>query len=214
MSDIKIGRVVLGNIQTNCYFLYRDGSLEGEKEAVVVDPADNGLELFNALKQQGLKVSAILLTHGHFDHILGVAKLRQLSHCKLYASEDEAELLSDEDLNQSRAFGCLCSATADVLLKDNEEFSIAGINFKMLKTPGHTAGSCCYYIEEAGILISGDTLFEGSVGRSDFPTGSASTLVQSVKERLLPLPGNTVVYPGHGGCTTIEDEAKYNPFLV
>lgn len=209
MGNIQIGRAVLGAVSTNCYFLFR----EDIKEAIVFDPADNGMDIFNALKERGLKVSAICLTHGHFDHILGVAKLRQLSHCEIYAYEGEKELLADEELNCSGSTGRIATVTCDHLLKDGESFNIGGIEMKLIATPGHTAGSCCYYVEEAGMLISGDTLFEGSVGRSDLPTGSGSTLIHSIKEKLLCLPDDTRVFPGHGGDTTIGDEKKYNPFL-
>lgn len=209
MSDIEIGRVVLGAISTNCYFVYKkDGD-----EAVVFDPADDGMGLFNALKEKGLKVAGIFLTHGHFDHIYGVAKLRQLSHCSIYASEDEKELLGDENLNQSTAFGKVATVTPDYCLKDGETVSAAGLEFKMIKTPGHTSGSCCYYFDDAAVLISGDTLFEGSVGRTDFPTGSMGKLVSSIKEKLFVLPDETRVFPGHGNITTIGDEKKYNPFV-
>ena len=209
MSDIKIGRIVLGAIQTNCYFLFD----EKIKEAIIFDPADEGAKVNEAMKQNGFKVVGICLTHGHFDHIYGVAKLKQLSKASIYASELEKELLSDVNLNQSEMFGRIVTVTPDVLLKDGEEFVLGGIKIKMISTPGHTCGSCCYYIEDAKILVSGDTLFEGSVGRTDFPTGSMSELVNNVKEKLFVLPDDTVCYPGHGGITTIGDEKKFNPFL-
>lgn len=210
MGEIKIGRIVLGSISTNCYFLFDDTV----REAVIFDPADNGDKIFEAMKQNDLSVAGICLTHGHFDHIYGVAKLRQLSHTKIYASELETKLLGDESLNQSEIFGKICTVTPDVELKDNEVITLGRIDIKVISTPGHTAGGCCYYIEKAGILVCGDTLFEGSVGRTDFPTGSMSTLVNSIKEKLFILPDDTVCYPGHGGTTTIGSEKQYNPFLV
>lgn len=209
MSDIKIGRIVVGPIQTNCYFLYD----ENVKEAVIFDPADQGAKINDAMKNNGLTVVGIFLTHGHFDHIGGVAKLRQLSHCKIYASELEANVLSDERLNCSASTGDIVTVTPDVLLKDGDITEIGGMKIKAISTPGHTEGGCCFYIEEAGILVSGDTLFEGSVGRTDLPTGSMSELIRSIKEKLLILPDDTAVFPGHGGTTTIEDEKKYNSFL-
>lgn len=209
MADIKIGRSIIGSVQTNVYFVYR----EDLKQAIVFDPADQGQRLFEALKNNGLTVAGICLTHGHFDHILGVAKLRQLSHCEIYASALEETVLSDERLNCSADTGRIATVTADHLLGDGEEFELGGIRVKLLSTPGHTEGSCCYYIEEAEAVISGDTLFEMSVGRTDLPTGSMSAIVRSIKEKLMILPDDTRVFPGHGGDTTIGFERVNNPFL-
>ena len=116
------------------------------------------------------------------------------------------------DLNVSAGAGRACTVKANTLLKDGEEVTIEDMTFKVVATPGHTKGSCCYYFEEAGMLISGDTLFEESVGRTDLPTGSMSTLTRSIKEKLADLPDDTTVYPGHGDSTTIGHEKAYNPF--
>ena len=209
MAEIKIGRIIMGAVQTNTYFLYREGS----PEVVYIDPADRGDYLYEKLKEKGFTVSAILLTHGHFDHIWGVEGLKEKSGAEVYASEDEEKLLSDTKLNCSKGAGRPCSVKADHLLKDEEEITLAGIGIRALKTPGHTEGSMCFYVEEAGILIAGDTLFCESVGRTDLPTGSMSELVRSVREKLLVLPPDTKVYPGHGEATTIAYEKEYNPFL-
>lgn len=208
MAEIKIGRLTLGVCQTNCYFLYR----EGQKEVVFVDPADRGDSIYEALQEKGFVVAGILLTHGHFDHIWGAEKLRELSGAKIYALDAEQALCLDAGLNVSKMAGRACTVQPDVLVKDGEEITVAGICCKVIATPGHTGGSCCYYVAEAGFLVSGDTLFQESVGRTDFPTGSMSEIVRSIKERLFCLPPDTKVYPGHGEQTTIAYEKEYNPF--
>lgn len=208
MADIKIGRMTLGVCATNCYFLYR----EGNREVVFVDPADRGADLFEALKNKGFTVAAILLTHGHFDHIWGAERLRELSGAKIYALDAENVVCRDAYVNVSAQAGRKATIEPDEWLTDGQEINLAGIGLKVIATPGHTVGSCCYYIEEAGFLIAGDTLFEGSVGRTDFPTGSMSKLVRSVKEKLFLLPEETKVYPGHGDATTIGEEKQYNPY--
>ena len=205
---LKIGKIVMGSVQTNCYFLYQ----EENNKIIVVDPADRGEYLYNAFKEAGLEVAAILLTHGHFDHIWGCNQLRELAGVQVFAFEDERDLCESAKLNVSEDVGRPYTATVDWYLKDGETVTIEGIEFKVIWTPGHTQGSCCYYFEKDNILISGDTLFEGSVGRSDLPTGDGKLLSRSLKERLMILPDETLVFPGHGNSTTIADEKKYNPF--
>ena len=213
MAEIKIGRMVLGVCQTNCYFLYR----EGGHECIVVDPADAGASIYGALQKKDFQIRGILLTHGHFDHIWGVDALRDAANAaaeadglepvKVYAGEGERELLKSADLNVSERAGRACTTYAD-----GQEIALAGMACRVIATPGHTAGGCCYYFEEAGILVAGDTLFAESVGRTDFPTGSMGTLIRSIKEKLFVLPDETRVYPGHGDSTTVGHEKEYNPF--
>lgn len=208
MANLKIGRMTIGICATNCYFLYE----EGGHEVLFVDPADNGEYIYETLKKNNLTVAGILLTHAHFDHIWGAEELRRLSGAKIYAYEGEKEVCQDAEKNVSERAGRACTIQPDVYVKDGENITVAGMTCTVIATPGHTEGSCCYYFEEAGMLISGDTLFLDSVGRTDFPTGSMSRLVRSIKDRLFILPEEVKVYPGHGDSTTIGHEKQCNPF--
>lgn len=208
MAEVKIGKLVVGSYGTNCYILYREGS----NEVIFIDPAQHGEMIYQKLQQKGMVVKGILLTHAHFDHIGGASALRQLSGAKMYALDEEQELCESAHANVSEWAGCPCTVKPNAYLKDGEEITIADVTCKVIATPGHTKGSCCYYVEEAGILVCGDTIFEESVGRTDFPTGSSGQLVRSIKEKIFTLPDETVLYPGHGDSTTVEHEKKYNPF--
>lgn len=209
MSEVKIGKVTMGQYMTNCYFLYREGS----KDMVFIDPADSGAYLYEQLSGKGFDIKAILLTHGHFDHIFGVKALKEKTGARVYACEAEKALLEDPGLNVSEGVGRPTAVYPDEFLHDGQEITLCDIGIKVIHTPGHTAGSCCFYVEEAGFLIAGDTLFEGSVGRTDLPTGSTRTMMDSIREKLFVLPDETKVYPGHGGSTTIGFEKENNPFF-
>lgn len=209
MGDIRIGRIVLGMYQTNCYFAYREDS----KDVCVFDPADSGDYIFKELTDRGFCVKAILLTHGHFDHIYGANELRKLAGCKIYAGKDEKELLNNSKLNCSASVGRIETVEADEYLSDGDKLSVAGMDISVLFTPGHTKGSVCYLFENEGILIAGDTLFNQSVGRSDLPTGNGRTLIDSIRKKIMVLPNETVVYPGHGEKTRVLFERENNPYL-
>lgn len=207
---LRVEWMVLGSVSTNCYFLIN----EETKEAIVVDPADRAAQIVKKAQEWGVVIKAIFLTHGHGDHILAVNDLKKETGAVVYACEAEECLLLDPNLNLSMAlFGKPISVEADVLLKDGQEIDVAGIRWKILHTPGHTKGGCCYYQEEAKVLISGDTLFCCSVGRTDFPGGSMSEIVQSIEEKLLVLPEDTIVYPGHDRASDIGYEKKFNPYV-
>ncbi len=189
MSEIKIGKMMIGSVQTNFYFVYREGS----KEIICIDPADHGEQIYQKLTEEGFLIRAILLTHGHFDHIFGCNSLRKLSGVPVYAYRGEQKLLEDPSLNVSDQVRRPYTVNADHYLEDGDMIEIADMKIELIATPGHTAGSCCFYIREAGLLISGDTLFEESVGRSDLPTGSGAELGRSVTEKLFILPDETKV---------------------
>lgn len=207
---IKIEGQLLGPLGTNCYFVTNDET----KEMVIIDPPVFLQRIADEIREKGITLRAILLTHGHYDHAMGVPGFKKaFPEVPVYASESEAEVLMDPAVNLSRMFGeKALSASADVLLEDEEKFELIGCEWKFLLTPGHTRGSGCYYIPERGVLFSGDTLFCRSMGRTDFPTGSERSLFESLR-RLRDLPDDTVVYPGHMDATVIGDEKKYNPFM-
>lgn len=205
---IKIGKITMGMCQTNCYFVYKEGS----KEVIFFDPASNGKHIHDKLKEAGFTVAAIFFTHGHFDHIMGTKELRDLSGAKVYAPTKDKVLLDDAYVNYSAQWATPYTVAADEYISEGQEFDIAGVKFKMIETPGHTIGSCVYYFEEDKVLISGDTLFEGSVGRTDLPTGSMAKLVNSIKDKIFTLPDDVTVYPGHGAATDIGTEKQFNPY--
>lgn len=206
--SLKIGQMVVGYVQTNVYFVYD----EEAKKAIVFDPASDGEGIYKKITDNGITISAICLTHGHFDHIWGVKALKELSGVKVYAYEEEDALLRNPEINVSAQTGRPCSIEADVLLKDGQDVEIDGLKFNVIYTPGHTHGSCCYYFEEDKILISGDTLFYGSCGRTDLPTGNGGELDRSLK-KLMELPEDVKVYPGHGDSSNIGFERENNPFV-
>lgn len=209
MGDLKMKTLVLGMVQTNTYVIRNVLT----KEAIVVDPADHAEKIYEYIKSNDLVCKSILLTHGHFDHIMAAKELAELTQVKIYAHEAEEKLLSTPNMNASPSAGVSISLTPDVFLKDQEEFLLAGFDIKVIHTPGHTAGGACYYFTKHNVLISGDTLFHECIGRSDLPTGNGRVLVESIKHKLLTLGDDVEVYPGHGIPTTIGHEKVRNPYL-
>ena len=205
---MKIEKFAVGAVMTNCYVV----SDEESGDALVIDPG-GGAEKISAALREGRKLRAILLTHGHFDHIMAADALRREFSAKVYCSESEAALVSDPVMNVGRMFGMECTVAADKTIRDGETLKFGTLSCRVIATPGHTAGGVCFYFEEEGVLFSGDTLFFESVGRTDVPTANERTLLASIREKLLVLPEGTKVCPGHGTSTTIGYEAENNPFL-
>ena len=206
---MKIESYCVGPVQTNCYFAIH----EDTGELFVVDPGAEGDLLTAQIERRGYHPKAILLTHGHFDHAGAAAQLAAHFQIPVYAYEKERETLSDPARNVSGMMGKQEVYHADQYVKDEQQLAIAGFTIRVLFTPGHTSGGCCYYIPKEDVLFSGDTLFAGSVGRTDFPGGSMSAIVASIRGKLMVLPEQTAVYPGHMDCTTIEEERRSNPYL-
>ncbi len=205
---MKIQHSVLGMCATNTYYVYDDET----KRGLIVDPADSPDTIIAKADSLSMIPEAILITHGHFDHVLAMNNVREHYGIKVYAGLTEKQVLHDMAMNLTSSFGMGQIFDADIYLKDGEEFETAGYHIRAIEVPGHTIGGMCYYFDKQGVLFSGDTLFCESVGRSDFPGGSASALCRGIKDKLFILPEHTKVYPGHMDETTIGNEIKYNPF--
>lgn len=203
----KLQSLVLGPVMTNVYFLENTET----REMILVDPADAADRIYRKVSEmQGIPV-AILLTHAHFDHILALDAVRDHYDIPVYVEEEDEAVLENPEWNLSGWQGLSVSTKADHLVKDGDVLSLAGMEIHVLHTPGHTQGSCCYYIPDQKMAFTGDTLFCGSYGRTDFPTSSSSAIQSSVRRLLKELPADTDVFPGHDSFTRIEEERKYNP---
>lgn len=208
LNGLKIKAIIVGMVQTNCYIL----SNVKTKQAVILDPGDEAERILSYLQNEGLELEAILLTHGHFDHIIGVQGILAQKNIPVYAYEAEQDLLEDANLNCSIQVGRAATVMGAKLLKADAAVKAAGFDAKLIATPGHTKGSCCFYFEKNQSLFSGDTLFLESVGRTDLPTGNGSAIIQSVKG-LMKLPDDTYVFPGHGDVTCVKYERANNPYV-
>ena len=192
----------------NCYVLACDRT----RKAAVIDPGDNEEKILSYIKNNNFNVTHILLTHGHVDHIAAVSEIKKATRAEIMMSKDDLILVNNA-ATQARLFDLRPAGyfTIDRYVKDEEQIKVGDMVIRVLATPGHSPGGVCYLLEN--YLFAGDTLFAESIGRTDLPGGSYELLLTSIRNKLLILPSNTVVYPGHGPATTIERELQFNPFL-
>ncbi len=200
--------IPVGRLRVNCYIL-------GDKDALlIVDPGGDADEICGFLKANGYTAKYILLTHCHFDHILAANEVKLKTGAKIVASSKESDNLKNPSVNLTDRFTRVpVTITPDITLKEGDILSSGLFTFQIIETPGHTNGGISIYSESEKILLSGDTLFCQSIGRSDFPTGSLDELLHSIKTKLFVLPDDVRVLPGHDIETTIGHEKKHNPFI-
>ncbi|NLK64087.1 MAG: MBL fold metallo-hydrolase [Tissierellia bacterium] len=198
----------VGIYGANCYI----AASEESKEAAIIDPGADFKKIDNKLNDLGVTPKIIILTHCHGDHIGAVEELTEKYGLKVYIHKEDAEALNDSRMNFTKSmFRKDISIKADVLLKDGDEISLGDLKFEIIHTPGHTKGGIC--IKVGNIMMTGDTLFNGSIGRTDFPGGSFDEIISSIKEKIFKYDDDTVIYPGHMSPSTIKKEKQFNPFL-
>lgn len=201
-------RLQTGVYAVNCYIIADDRT----KDAIVVDPGGDFDDIANIIQKEELHVKYILLTHGHGDHIGALADVKQVTGALIGIHANDAEMLADPAKNMSpQTVGTAVSATADLLLDDGQQLTFGDQTLTVIHTPGHTRGGVCFRIDD--FVITGDTLFRASVGRSDLHGGNQNQLIKSIKTKLFTLPDQTDVYPGHGAASTIAYEKKVNPYV-
>lgn len=204
--DFKILRLILGDYQVNCYIVFDE-----ENNAVIIDPGAEASKIISAVKEHNLNVKYIILTHAHPDHFGALDEIRREFKVKAYLSEDDSEMLANRSSQINGMLGLKVSPLkADILVKDGDLIEFGDKNFKVIATPGHTPGGICLLLDN--VLFSGDTLFYGSIGRTDLPGGDYDTIIKSL-HKLMELDKDTIVLPGHGSETNIEFERANNPFL-
>jgi hydroxyacylglutathione hydrolase len=207
----KVHTVVVGPFAVNCYLLWNPQSLEG----LIIDPGAEPDEIVQEIDEFEITPRAILLTHGHGDHIAAVADLKRIYDIPLYVGRGEESLLADPSANISAFFDHpIVAPKAEHSVGDEDVIRVAGIDLTVLATPGHTSAGVTYLEQEAGRLFCGDTLFAGSIGRTDLAGGDFEQLIKSIQTKILTLPDSVTVYPGHGPQTTVGTERRSNPFLI
>jgi glyoxylase-like metal-dependent hydrolase (beta-lactamase superfamily II) len=205
---LKIERTVVGVYAANCYIVYSEDTNDG----IVIDPGAEGDIIIDKIKKLGLNIKYIIITHGHGDHIGALSEVKQFTNAPVLIHELDKDMLKDGNKSLSNVINKKnVNLEADMLLKGGEEIKVGDLRFEIIHTPGHTPGGIS--VKCGNSLFTGDTLFYHSVGRTDFPGGSFEDIVNSVKEKLIIYPDETVVYPGHDRYSTIGEEKKYNPFI-
>ncbi|MFZ5645684.1 MAG: MBL fold metallo-hydrolase [Bacillota bacterium] len=200
--------ISVGPMDNNCYII----GCEETREAAVVDPGAEGAKILRLLEKLNLNCKYVILTHGHADHLSALGQILDATGAQVMIHGKDADMLTSPGKNLSLFTGMtLKFKEADRLLKDGDTIAVGKEQLRILHTPGHTQGGIC--IQAGDKLITGDTLFAGSVGRSDFPGGNHNQMIQSIKDKILVFPPETPVYPGHGPASTVGEEARHNPFL-
>jgi glyoxylase-like metal-dependent hydrolase (beta-lactamase superfamily II) len=208
---MEVRMFTVGMVQENCYLVRRDGS----DEAIMIDPGDEPAKLLGAIDTLGVELEGILLTHTHFDHIGAVTPVARATKAEVWCPEIELPVLADiMSYVPWPGFGPFESYQADHSVSGGERLELAGLEIDVLFTPGHSPGHVTYSIGSEHALFSGDVLFQGSVGRTDLPGGDGPTLLESIRGLVERFPGETTVYPGHMGVTTLAAERATNPFLA
>ncbi|MCX7019349.1 MAG: MBL fold metallo-hydrolase [bacterium] len=206
----EIKRIVVTDLMTNCYLIH-----DSSGNAVVIDPGGDANHILAFLRRQNLKLCQILNTHGHADHIMGNAALREATGAPIAIHPLDAHLLNDPLRNAASLFGWPFQPhKPDHELREGEIVGPAPMSFDVVHTPGHTPGSCSFLDREYGVMFTGDWIFKNGIGRWDIPGGDYDTLMRSVRDKFLPLPGGMKIHPGHGDETTAGAERKRNPFIV
>lgn len=201
----------LGAIENNNYLLI-DNQSDGEREAILIDCTEESEEIYRAIEENDAKLKYILLTHGHFDHVLGINKFKERFHCKAYIHQEDGIMLDTiKDFAAKYGVAEVEIQKVDGFLKDNDIIKFGKHEIKAIHTPGHTKGGTCYLLDDK--IFTGDTLFYESVGRTDLPGGCFSEIKESIQNKLFTLDENIKVYPGHGPHTTIGHEKNNNTFV-